>query len=126
MDDQVIGGIGLNFQGDVVLRTARFGYWLGEDFWFQGIMKMVAPAFLDWGWETFGRMVRVEGGGMSSLVTCQFIYGQELTIPVYAGNPASCRILERCGLKYMYLAEKSIHKDGKDIDAVLYAMVRQS
>lgn len=64
-NDEVIGGIGLNFNSDVLLRTARFGYWLGEDFWYQGIMKAVGPAFLDWGWKTFGRLIRVEGGGKS-------------------------------------------------------------
>ena len=62
-DDEVIGGLGLNFMEDVTLRTARFGYWLGEDFWGQGIMSKVAPVYLDGAWKTFGRLIRVEGTG---------------------------------------------------------------
>lgn len=61
LDDEAIGGIGLTFGGDVYFRSAELGYWLSEAHWRKGIMKQVVPAFVQWTWETFDILIRLNG-----------------------------------------------------------------
>lgn len=65
IDDYCVGSIGITFLSDVTCRLARLGYWIGEDCWAKGILSKVAPAFVRWSMETFGRLMRIEGGGRS-------------------------------------------------------------
>ena len=101
----VAGGIGLNLQGDVHAGTAEIGYWLGEPFWGRGIMTAALAAFTDFAFAEF-RLRRL------------YAY-------VLEWNPASMRVLEKCG----YLAEgrlrRSAWKDGVVADEMLYARVAQ-
>lgn len=43
--------------------------------------------------------------------------------PVFAWNPASMRVLEKCGYTREGVMRKSVFKDGELIDSVLYARV---
>ena len=47
-----------------------------------------------------------------------------LESPVFEWNPASMRVLEKCGFQREGVLRKSISKDGQIIDAVLYARIR--
>ena len=47
IDGSLVGTIGLHRGEDVHRLTAEFGYWLGEEFWGQGIMSEIVPAFVD-------------------------------------------------------------------------------
>jgi ribosomal-protein-alanine N-acetyltransferase len=49
--DEVIGSIRLE-KFDIFRETASLGYWLGEDYWRQGIMTEAAIAIIDFGFET--------------------------------------------------------------------------
>ena len=46
-----------------------------------------------------------------------------LETPVFAWNPASMRVLEKCGFVREGVMRKSVFKDGELIDSVLYAQV---
>jgi RimJ/RimL family protein N-acetyltransferase len=46
-----------------------------------------------------------------------------LEAPVFAWNPASMRVLEKCGYAKEGVMRKSVVKDGEVIDSVLYAKV---
>src|SRR5438309_4849433 len=48
-----VGGIGLRPGEDVHRHTAEFGYWLAEEFWGQGIMSEIVPAFVDYCFKEF-------------------------------------------------------------------------
>ena len=61
----------------VYQRSAQFGYWLGEAFWGRGIMTAAVKAVVPYAIERF-RLVRLES-------------------PVFEWNPASMRVLEKCG-----------------------------
>jgi RimJ/RimL family protein N-acetyltransferase len=100
---EAAGGIGLLPLSDVHVRCAHIGYWLGEAHWGRGIMTAVVhavsgQAFLG------GRLLRLEA-------------------PVFAWNPASMRVLEKCGYAKEGVMRKSVVKDGEVIDSVLYAKV---
>ena len=43
--------------------------------------------------------------------------------PVFAWNPASMRVLEKCGFVREGVLRQSVFKDGELIDSVLYAQV---
>lgn len=72
IDDQCVGTLGLVFQSDATCRVASIGYWIGEEFWSKGIISKVVPAFVRWGFETFGRLMRLEGGGKSFAAPAAF------------------------------------------------------
>ena len=47
-----------------------------------------------------------------------------LEAPVFEWNPASMRVLEKCGFQREGIRRKGIFKDGQVIDAVMYARLR--
>jgi RimJ/RimL family protein N-acetyltransferase len=103
VDGAAAGGIALERGSDVHTRSAHIGYWLGESCWGRGIatdaVRAVAALAL-------GRLGYVR-----------------LEAPVFAWNPASMRVLEKCGFIREGVMRKSVFKDGEIIDSVLYARV---
>jgi len=75
-DGEVIGGVGVG------LRSAapEIAYWLGVPFWGQGYATEAARAVIDYAFEEFG--------------------AQELRAGVRVVNPASRRVLEKCGFQW--------------------------
>jgi ribosomal-protein-alanine N-acetyltransferase len=103
-DQQAIGGIGLHLQGDVHRRSAGIGYWLGEPFWGQGIATKAVGAFTEYAFANFD-LVRIFG-------------------EVFEWNPASARVLEKAGYTYEGRLRQSVTKDGRTIDRLVYAIIR--
>jgi ribosomal-protein-alanine N-acetyltransferase len=103
VDGLAVGGVGLVPLQDVHARSAHIGYWLGEPYWGRGIMTAVVRAVTDHAFGN-GRFLRLEA-------------------PVFAWNPASMRVLEKCGYAREGVLRKSVFKDGEVIDSVLYAKV---
>ena len=98
-----VGGIGVMIGEGILEKSAHFGYWLGEPHWGRGIATAAARATADYAMPRFG-LVRLEAS-------------------VFAWNPASMRVLEKCGFVREGVLRRSVVKDGKIIDAVLYARV---
>jgi len=96
-----VGGIGLEPGTDVHLKSAHIGYWLGEPYWGRGIMTDVVRAVSD-------RALTHPGFA-------------RLEAPVFEWNPASMRVLEKCGFVREGVMKKSVFKDGQLIDCMLYA-----
>lgn len=103
VEGQAAGGVGLVPLADVHAKGAHIGYWLGEPHWGRGIMTAVVGAVT--------RLALGERG---------FV---RLEAPVFAWNPASMRVLEKCGYTREGIMRKSVFKDGELIDCVLYARV---
>ncbi len=103
VDGRAVGGVGVEPCEFEYRRTGRFGYWLGEAYWGRGIMTAVAGAASDHALQQF-ELVRLEAS-------------------VFAWNPASMRVLEKCGFVREGVLRRSICKDGEIIDSVLYAKV---
>jgi ribosomal-protein-alanine N-acetyltransferase len=101
--DMAVGGIGLEPGTDVHARCAHIGYWLGEAYWGRGIASAAVRAVSEYSLDRLG-FVRLEA-------------------PVYEWNPASMRVLEKCGFRREGVMKMSVFKDGELIDSVLYARV---
>jgi RimJ/RimL family protein N-acetyltransferase len=101
---EAVGGIGAERGEGIFGRSANFGYWLGEALWGRGIMTAAVRATADYLLETTD-LARLES-------------------PVFEWNPASMRVLEKCGFEREGVRRKSIFKDGQIIDAVMYARIR--
>ena len=99
------GGIGLRLQEDVHRRSAEVGYWLGEPFWGRGIATTALSALTEYAFGHFD-LVRIYA-------------------TTFEWNPASARVLEKAGYQYEGRLRKSVTKDGKSIDQLLYALVRE-
>jgi len=104
VEGEAVGGIGVELGQGVHAKSGHFGYWLGQSYWGRGIMTAAVRATSD---QVFGNfdVMRLEA-------------------PVFAWNPASMRVLEKCGFVREGVLRQSVLKDGQLIDAVLYARVR--
>ena len=101
LNDEAIGGIGFSMQADVLYRSAEIGYWLGEEFWGRGLATEALAAVSDYAFASFD--------------LCR------LYAHVFDWNPASARVLEKAGYTYEGRLVKSVTKDGKTIDQLMYA-----
>jgi len=103
VEGEAVGGIGLDLQTDVHRRSAELGYWLGESYWGRGIMTEAVRAYTEL---VFG-----------SFDLCRLFAG------VFETNPASARVLEKCGYVLEGRMRRSVLKGGKMLDQLLYARV---
>jgi ribosomal-protein-alanine N-acetyltransferase len=103
VDGVAVGGIGARAGEGTFVRTAQFGYWLGESHWGRGIVTAAGRALLEY-LKQDARFVRLDA-------------------PVFEWNPASMRVLEKLGFERVAVLRKSVTKDGQLIDSVLYTCV---
>ncbi|HEY6070026.1 MAG TPA: GNAT family protein [Chthoniobacterales bacterium] len=101
INGEAVGGIGLRPGEDVHKHTAEFGYWLAEEFWGQGIMSEIVPAFVDYCFKEFSL--------------------KRLFAMPHSSNPASARVLEKAGFTFEGRLKKNVIKDGQILDSLLYA-----
>jgi [ribosomal protein S5]-alanine N-acetyltransferase len=104
VDDRAIGGIGLDRQSDVNRCTAELGYWLGVQYWGQGIATDAIKAITPWAMDALDL--------------------QRIFALPFADNAASCRALEKAGYVLEGTMRRCAIKDGVIRDQRLYAWVR--
>lgn len=100
---EAVGGIGIEIGDGVFSRSADIGYWLAEPYWGRGIMTAAVGALVPYVLARYG-LCRLEAA-------------------IFAWNPASMRVLERCGFVRESVSRASVFKDGQVIDRVVYAYV---
>ena len=105
-EKKVIGGISLDkidkFQG-----KASVGYWLNEKYWRNGYGTEAFDALLKFAFNKL-KLRRVEAG-------------------VFAGNPSSCKLLEKFGAKFEGVKRKSCRSKatGKIMDELFYGLLKE-
>lgn len=104
VEGDAVGGIGLVPQPDVERCSAEIGYWLGEAYWNRGIATAALRAVTAYGFDRLG-FERIFAG-------------------VHEWNPASMRVLEKAGYSREAVLRRSVVKDGRVIDKVLFAALR--
>ena len=98
-----VGNIGLHKGTDVYRKSAEIGYFLGEPYWNMGIMTQAINLICDFGFKTMD-IVRIHAG-------------------IFEFNPASMRVLEKCGFKRESVSEKAIFKKEKFYNEIRYAKI---
>lgn len=101
VDNNAVGGIGIILNDDVHCIQAEIGYWLGEEYWGRGIATAALKAVTEYAFCNF-ELVRIYAS-------------------IFEWNPASARVLEKAGFEFEARLKKSIIKDGKIIDQLVFA-----
>lgn len=96
----LIGGAGL-VRGATHSHVAEIGYWIAKPYWGQNLATDTVRTLCEYGANELG-LVRI-------------------TAHVYLFNPASARVLEKCGFEKEGLLRKSHLKDGVYLDSYLYS-----
>lgn len=104
LEGGAVGAIGFERFSDVHRLGAEIGYWVGEPFWGQGIATAAAMRATEYGFATLG-LVRIQA-------------------LVFEWNTASARVLEKAGYVLEGRLRRSIIKDGRIADSLLYACIR--
>lgn len=104
VDGRIAGGIGIHPQTDVNCKNAEIGYWLGETYWGKGLATGAVEQMIAYGFRNFD-ILR--------------IYGR-----VFGNNPASARVLEKCGFKKEAHFHQAIFKNGVLLDELIYGLRR--
>ena len=104
VDGEAAGGIGIHPQQDIMRKNAELGYWLGEKFWGNGIVTRAIPQMVDFAFRTYD-------------ITRVFARP-------FGNNPASHRVLEKCGFRLEARIAGNIIKNGEILDELIYAIRR--
>jgi [ribosomal protein S5]-alanine N-acetyltransferase len=100
---EYVGNISLSPCDNVYRKSAEIGYFIGEPYWNKGIATVAVKLITDYGFKELG-FARIHTG-------------------VYAYNPASQRVLEKCGYVKEGIFRKSIFKNNQLWDEVRYARI---
>ena len=103
-DDALIGGCGLNDFEVGKSHRAEVGYWLAKPLWGRGIMTAAVQRVCQHAFEEFGLV--------------------KIIAHVVTHNPASARVLEKCGFVQEGLLRKHFLKNGQFIDVKLFALLQ--
>jgi RimJ/RimL family protein N-acetyltransferase len=103
-DDALIGACGLAGVEVGKSHRAEVGYWLAKPYWGRGIMSAVVQRVCRHAFEDFGLI--------------------KITAHVHPHNQASARVLEKCGFVEEGFLRKHFLKDGKLLDARLFALLK--
>ncbi len=102
VNDEAVGGIGFSLQDDVGYRSAEIGYWVGEEFWGRGIATEALVVVSKYAFASYDL--------------------SRLFAHVFEWNPGTARVLEKAGYVFEGRLMKSVTKDGKTIDQLMYAL----
>jgi RimJ/RimL family protein N-acetyltransferase len=102
--DGLCGGVGIerSLVPDYA-HDAELGYWLGRRYWGRGLATAAVAAFLPWAAEVHGLA--------------------RLTARVFADNPASRRVLEKCGFAREGVLRRAARKHGRELDVLIYGIL---
>ena len=102
-EGEYVGNISLTPCENVYRKTAEIGYFIGEPYWNKGIATAAVNLITEFGFKELG-FARIHTG-------------------VYEYNPASQKVLEKCGYVKEGVFKKSIFKMNQLWDEVRYAKI---
>lgn len=101
----LIGGCGFDSLQLGKSHRAEIGYWLAKPHWGRGIMTAVVRRLCAFAFAEFGLV--------------------KITAHVFAENAASAKVLEKCSFQQEGYLRKHYLKDGRFLDAKLFALVTE-
>lgn len=102
INEKAVGAIGISQQTGVMRKNAELGYWLGEEFWGNGIITEAIREIVQIAFEKLG-IVRIFAKPFET-------------------NIASHKALEKAGFKLEARFEKIVFKNGEFLDEFVYAI----
>jgi len=99
---EAVGGIGIHPQDDIQCKNAELGYWLAQDYWGRGIISKAIAQIVSFGFKTYD-LTRIFARPFGS-------------------NIASQKVLEKNGFVLEAKFEKTLYKNGKFEDELIYAI----
>jgi len=106
VDGSAVGAIGLHLKDDVYKNNGEIGYWIGVEYHGKGIVTQAISQIVDIAFNKYN-LLRV--------------YAE-----VFSNNPASARVLEKNGFTLEATFKKSIYKDGKILDSMIFARLNKN
>lgn len=106
LNGECIGSVGITFQPGEHSHCAEIGYWIGEEYWGNGIAT-----------DALSQMIDI------TFVTTNII---RLFAKVFSSNKASMRVLAKCGFKLEGICERAVYKNGQYLDEHIYARIKSS
>jgi RimJ/RimL family protein N-acetyltransferase len=104
INGEAIGGIGIHPLDDIKRKTAEIGYWISESLWGKGIVTDAVDLLVPVAFKQYD-IVRLQAG-------------------IFSNNPASMRVLEKCGFTREAVHVNAIFKNGVLLDEIMYARLR--
>ena len=104
IDEEVVGGIGIEFREDVYRKTGLLGYWLAEKLWGKGIMTEAVKLVTAYAFQNLD-LIRLQAGVLNK-------------------NPSSMRVLEKAGYVKEGVLRRSVIKRGEILDEHVYAILK--
>lgn len=101
-EEALIGAVGLHPEPDH--ERARLGYWIGRPYWGRGYATEAARAAVNWAFGAF---------------ELQRVYAES-----FRRNRASCRVLEKLGMKREGRLRRHFKKWGEFVDLEIYGLLR--
>ena len=104
VNEEVVGGIGIEFREDVYRKTGLLGYWLAEELWGKGIMTEAVKLVTEYAFQNLD-LIRLQAGVLNK-------------------NPSSMRVLEKAGYVKEGILRRSVIKRGEILDEHVYAILK--
>lgn len=105
VDSKIVGSIGVFRKENIHSHTAEMGYYIAESHWGQGI------------------------GTSAVQKVCDYIFANTDIIRIFAepfaGNTASCRVLDKAGFAFEGTLRKNAVKNNEVLDMKLYAKIKE-
>ncbi len=101
-DGRLVGAVGLHL--DPASHAGELGYWVGKDFWNQGIATEAARAVVAHAFDRMG-LNRIAARHMTK-------------------NPASGRVMQKVGMTFEGVLRQSIFRWGSYEDSAIYSLLR--
>ena len=106
VNEEAVGGIGIELKEDIARCSAEIGYWLGEEHWGKGIVTKAVIEMTRHAFETF-ELTR-------------------LYALVFEENQASRRVLEKAGYTLDAILQRNTIKAGRIHNQALYSTLREN
>ncbi|NOY56775.1 MAG: GNAT family N-acetyltransferase [Actinobacteria bacterium] len=104
VESAVVGGIGAHLLTAEQQHAANVGYWLAPNVWGRGVATEALRRFTRYVFDTFAV--------------------NRLYATVFGWNPASARVLEKCGFRLEGRLREAIVKEGHVTDLLEYGLLR--
>ena len=105
LDGEAVGGVGFKTRSDIRRLSLEVGYWLAEPHWGRGLVAEAVAAVVDYAFATFHEIEVVQAHHIAS-------------------NPASGRVLEKCGFHLDGRLRRAAVKEGVVEDLLIWSRTR--